>query len=379
MKVINLFFEDRYGGPQKRAVQVAREIRARGVSTTIVLPAGQGNAAEVAEREGVCALRIAFCRIPRLSRILHVIRWLLLLPVDIIKFARCFRKEGPDVVHVNGAFFVAPAMAAKLAGVPLVWHLNDTIVPKSLAFMLGGLVRLLSNQIVVAARAVASHYVIPEGKYEIIYAPVDTRKIGRHDRSAAVRDAARIGLMANWSPIKGVEYYVQAAGMLHGMVKRPLQVLFAGQKMSNVEYCQGIERLIDATGIRPLVLDLGFVADTDDFLAKLDVLVMSSTTEACPMAVLEAMAAGVPVVATDVGGTRELLLEGDSRAGIIVPARDASAIAEALLEILQSPDKSEEMGSNGRLLAERKFSLDVCVDRHFQVYRKACGRRIQGN
>ena len=382
MKVVNLFFEDRYGGPQKRAIQVAREIRARGVSTIIVLPEGSGNADQAAAQEDVATARIDFCRTPRLTEFFQVIRWAILLPFDIVRFVRYYRLEAPDVAHVNGAFFIAPALAAKISGIPVVWHLNDTIVPGKLAFFLGWLVRVLANEIVVAARAVARHYCIPDGKYTVIFAPVDIEKIQqvktRKHVTGAIPDAISIGLIANWSPIKGVEFYVQAAALLRDRIDKPLRVLFAGQRMSNVEYCRKIEQLIDACGLRPHVVDLGFIPHVEDFLAQIDVLVMSSTTEACPMSVLEAMAAGIPVVATDVGGTRELLLEGDQKAGIIVPARDASAIADALMEILQSPDVSKQMGTNGRRFAERKFSLDVCANRHVEVYRSACGQRVEG-
>lgn len=378
MKVANIFFEDRYGGPQKRAIQVAREIKGKGVSTVIVLPEGDGNAPEVAEREGVTTVRIPFCRIPRLSRFFRVIRWMLLLPADIHRFAKYFRDEAPDLVHVNGAFFVAPAFAARIKRIPFVWHLNDTIVPKKMACMLGWLVKNLASETVVAAQAVARHYNIPTGKYTVIFAPVDVDKIRKVERNHDLEGPVRIGLLANWSPIKGVEYYVQAAGLLRDKIERPLQVVFAGQRMSNVEYCEEIERLVDSVGLRPKIVDLGYVSDSSDLLRRIDILVMSSISEACPMSVLEAMATGIPVVASDVGGVRELLLDGEREAGIIVAAKNADAIADAMLKIAQSPDLGKRMGDNGRLFAESRFSLDVCADRHVEVYRRACRKHEEG-
>lgn len=377
LKVANIFFEDRCGGPHKRAIMVGRELMANGVSTIMVLPAGCGNAEEEASREGIRTVRIPFCRTPRLSKPGRLLRWLLMLPFDVYRFMRFFRLELPDAVHVNGAFFLAPAMAACIARIPLVWHLNDTIVPPKVALVLGKLVLWMSDEIIVAARAVAAHYAIPDGRYTVIYAPVDVRKVHVKRMDGNQSDTLHIGLLANWSPIKGVEYYVQAAAELRCMMQRPLQVLFAGQRMSDIGYCEGVDRLIDESGLRPCVVDLGFVGDVGDFLERLDILVMSSTTEACPMSVLEAMAKGIPVVATDVGGARELLLESDEEAGIIVPAMDASAIAAALMGIQQSQGLAKRMGSAGRRLAEKRFSLDACAAEHHRIYLRACAYQME--
>ena len=88
------------------------------------------------------------------------------------------------------------------------------------------------------------------------------------------------------------------------------------------------------------------------------------------MAVLEGMAAGVPVVATDVGGVREILL-GDPAgpAGVVVPPRAPEALAAAVLALLKDPEQAKRMGRNGRILAQKRFSLEACADRHLKVYK----------
>ena len=84
---------------------------------------------------------------------------------------------------------------------------------------------------------------------------------------------------------------------------------------------------------------------------------------------MEGMAAGVPVVSTDVGGVGELLCSDPEKpAGIIVPAKNIKAIAEAIIELLKNPEKSIKYGTNGRKIVNQRFSLQTCADRHLNLY-----------
>jgi glycosyltransferase involved in cell wall biosynthesis len=214
--------------------------------------------------------------------------------------------------------------------------------------------------------------------HDVIYAPVDTQHYGAGVQFPRARkhSVVSIGLIANWNPIKGIEYFVRAAAVVRERLAGKLEVVFAGARMANhPDYCQRVDALIDELGIRSAIRDYGFVLSVAPILADLDVLVLSSTTEACPMVILEGMAAGVPVVATDVGGVRELLLgEPERPAGIVVPPKDPAALAEAVLELLRHPEKAARMGQNGRQLAEERFSLSICAQRHLRVYERASKR-----
>lgn len=368
--ILNVLFDDRYGGPQKRVLQVAEELTGRGVRTILCLPEGKGNTASIASERGVDVRRVSFGRTPRPREPLNVVRWVLGLPGDVWRFVKLFRRERPDAVHVNGAFFLSPAVAAKLAGVPLVWHLNDTLVPKRAAVVLGALVRGLADQIVVAAEAVAGHYAVASSPYLVIYAPVDVEELRPAGRGHQEGELDRVGLIANWNPLKGLEYFVRAAALVRGYSGRRVEFAIAGARLdTHSEYARSIEELIEELGLSSAIRGLGFLPSVATFLETLDVLVLSSTTEASPMVVLEGMAAGVPVVAADVGGVRELLLGDPERpAGLVVPPRDPEAISRAILRLLEKPDEASRMGENGRLLAEECFSLQTCARRHLAVY-----------
>ena len=323
---------------------------------------------------GVGVLRVSFGRIPRPREPASVLRWLSGLPGDVRRFVESFRRELPDVVHVNGAFFLAPAIAAKLARISLVWHMNDTVVPRRAAAVFGVLVRGLADRIVVAAEAVARHYAVTSAPHTVIYAPVDVDGF-RVAGTDSGRIVARVGLVANWNPLKGLEYFVRAAALVREELEGDVEFVIAGARLDTHEgYAHRVESLIDELDLRPAVQDLGFLPSVAPVLETLDALILSSTAEASPTVVLEGMAAGVPVVATDVGGVREMLLGDPARpAGIVVPPRDPEAMSGAILRLLEDPDEAARLGKNGRQLTEERFSLEICAQRHLEVYENLAG------
>ena len=98
----------------------------------------------------------------------------------------------------------------------------------------------------------------------------------------------------------------------------------------------------------------------------MDVFVHPSWAESFPYVVLEAMSVGRPIVASDVGGLGEAILDGSS--GVLVPSRDTEALSRALIAMLDDPDRSEAMGAAARRRAEEQFSLQAMVDRLIRVY-----------
>jgi glycosyltransferase involved in cell wall biosynthesis len=374
MRVANVLFDDRFGGPQKRVIEVGERLKRRGIETVVILPDKQGNAGSIAGAKQLEVRHVNFARIPRLSAPLDLLLWIFTLPRDVVRFARVFRSCRVDMVHVNGAFFLAPAIAAKLLGMKLLWHLNDTIVPEPLASVLGRMVRLFGDRIAVAAQAVARHYSIPESRFHILYAPVDVEKYtGQHDAFDAPQGSTgrfQVAFVGNWNPVKGIEYYLEAIAEVRDRGVAVEGVMAGARLFTQAEYAARLDRMIAERDLAPSLEIHGFVDDIPRLLGSADALVLSSTSEACPMVVLEAMAMGKPVIATDVGGVRELLKPdvGGDVAGIVVSRADASAIADAIVRLCEDPGQAKMLGRNGRRIVEREFALDVCVSRHAELY-----------
>jgi glycosyltransferase involved in cell wall biosynthesis len=375
MRVLNVIFDDRFGGMASRILQVAEVLRTEDFETILCIPQGEGNTVTFAEEKRVPVRRITFSPIPSFGKLGRLTKWLTLLPFDIRRFSRLYREERADLVHVNGAFFVPPAVAAKLSGVPLVWHMNDTIIPRRAAPLFGKLVNGLADWVMLSAQAVGEHYGIRQSRRTAVYAPVDVEryKPNAEDESDST---LRMGILANRTPVKGIEYFLRAAAQVRKRLDRDLEIVMAGARLeTHPTYSRKLDELIQEQRLGPSIHDYGFVTSVVPVLSRLNVLVLTSLNEACPMVVLEAMASGVPVVATDVGGIREILsADAEHPAGLLVPARDVDRTAEAVVDLLTHPDRAREMGRNGRRIAAERFSVELCARRHKEVYETVVSR-----
>lgn len=114
---------------------------------------------------------------------------------------------------------------------------------------------------------------------------------------------------------------------------------------------------------------LGLRRDVADILHALDVFVLSTHSEGMSLAILEAMSAQRPIVATDVGGN-SILLDG-GKCGILVPPRDPHALAEAILELLTNREKAQQLARNARQRFLEHFTIDAMGKRYLEVYQRA--------
>lgn len=132
-----------------------------------------------------------------------------------------------------------------------------------------------------------------------------------------------------------------------------------------------IEKAIAETGVAESVQLLGRRDDVPDLLRTVDGVVSASVDEALPTALIEAGASGLPVVATDAGGTREIAIDGVT--GRLVPLRDVPALAAALLDTIGNPARAAAYGAAGRAQAEEKYSMPRWVERLELLYREVIG------
>jgi glycosyltransferase involved in cell wall biosynthesis len=131
-----------------------------------------------------------------------------------------------------------------------------------------------------------------------------------------------------------------------------------------------LEALIARSGLEESVRLLGHRPDIESVLEALDVFVQPSRSEGMSNTILEAMASGLPVVATHVGGADEMVVDGET--GVLVPAHDAQALASALERLVISEALRQNMGAAGRNRVQLEFSLQAMIDGYRSFY---CGLR----
>lgn len=135
-----------------------------------------------------------------------------------------------------------------------------------------------------------------------------------------------------------------------------------------------LEEKARALRLNGAVRFLGAVPNASSLLPGFDIFVLSSLWEGMSNSLLEAMAAGKPVVATDVGGGSEVVLEG--KTGFLVPPKDPEALADAVLRLLAAPDLARNLGVAGRVRVESKFTLEIMVARLEELYDSLLTSRI---
>jgi glycosyltransferase involved in cell wall biosynthesis len=153
-----------------------------------------------------------------------------------------------------------------------------------------------------------------------------------------------------------------------GLVERPCRCLVVGDGPERAS----VEAAIAAQDGRAPVELLGDRSDVGELLADADVFVLSSRSEGMPLSILEAMAAGLPVVASSVGGIPELVRDGET--GRLVPPGNEGSLATALEETLDDPELRARLGAAGRRRVVDHFSVEACRAAHLELFRSLLRR-----
>ncbi|HVH30122.1 MAG TPA: glycosyltransferase, partial [bacterium] len=303
-----------------------------------------------------------------------------------LKLAGYLRRHRIDVVHSYNFYancFAVPA--ARLAGVPvIVAAIRDTgafLPPRHRAAQ--RLVCRLAH-VVLANAAAVQEWLIGEGycpeAVQVIRNGIDLARFARPGLGRGVRqelgipkDAPIIAMLARVNRLKGVEYFVEAAAAVAAsfpgarfLVIGDALLKTGGVIGPNEDYRRELDDRIRRLGLEGRVIFTGFRLDVPELLREVTVAVHPSLSEALSNAVLEAMTAGIPVVATRVGGTPEIIEDGVT--GLLVPPRDSVALANAVCRMLVDRDLAARMGQAGRHRIVEHFSLAQMVRETERLY-----------
>ena len=299
------------------------------------------------------------------------------------RMARLFRTLRPDIVHSRNWSCVDAIIGARMAGVPIVVHSEhgrEAADPegRNAVRRLGR--RLLApmvTQFVTVSRDLARWLIedigLPGRKVLSICNGVDTQRF-----SPAGRQAARvafgfeagsivIGTVGRLDPVKDQAGLLRAFARLTDDVRAVLVIAGDGPCRAD------LESAISEFGIGGRVHMLGERDDIARVMAALDVFVLSSVGEGISNTILEAMATGLPVVATRVGGNPELVTEGTT--GFLVEARSAEELARSLRRYLEDPALAARHGRAGRERAESEFSFERMEAAYHQLYERLLDAR----
>jgi len=212
----------------------------------------------------------------------------------------------------------------------------------------------------------AEKHFVPE-KVRVIYNGVDTERFshGSRDRSWLLPSGAKekwIVLVGNMhSDVKGYPWLIEAAGTVTREFPETRFVL-----VGDGAFRKDFEQQVAALGLEGHFLFLGRRNDVPRIVGCCDIAVLPSKAEGLPNAILEYLAAGLPTVASRVGGNIEIVQDGTS--GLLVPPEDSPALAEALLHLLRNPGFAATLGKKGREYVTQEFSFQRMIENTDQLY-----------
>ena len=296
---------------------------------------------------------------------LRIRRWS--MPLGVLRLALMLKKARVTVVHTHMYHSnLYGAIAARLAGIPVVLTTEHGENPWKGPFQrwleryvispLADVRFCVSPQILAIRRDSDG---VPASKLRLaangtLVPPVLTQRV---PNAVPV-----IGAVGRFIPAKDFPRLMEAAAELHRLGYR-FELNLVGDGPEKEE----VLRIIDELKLEDIVNLPGIVTDMDGWYQRFDIYVSSSIREGQPVAMLEAMAHGLPVVATDVGASAVTIRDGEG--GLIVPPGDAIALAKALGRLLDDRKLRETLGTNARTRIEQDYSVKAVADSHMKCYR----------
>ncbi len=364
MKVLLLTTHLEMGGISVYVTQLARGLRRLGHEPLV---ASSGGWLENRLREEIPHFPVS-CRT---SSELNPKLWASAFP----RLLALVRREKPDLIHAHTRVTQVLAWALnKFTGTPFVTTCHGLYqyrLGRRFFRCWGKWVMAISgpsrDRLVKQYRLAPPHQVvlIPNGvEVDHFLKPVAPEEVQRFKEAIGLQGQPIVGAIARLSPIKGLDFFLRAVpGLLSDFPR--LQVLLVGDGPTKAD----LVRLAYELGIQERVVIVHAVEDTRTPLACMEAFVAPSLREGFGLAIVEAMAAGVPVVASNAGGPAEIIEDGKS--GFLIPPGDSSAIETALRSLLAEPELKIRIGQQGRRRAQERYDMKRVVQKVEEVYARA--------
>ncbi len=324
-------------------LDIARHIDANRYRTHACFLGGDGPAAEELRRAGVEVLNFQWMRGAR-------------DPAGALRFWRHLPRRGWRIVHVHYGARSVQSLARLATGARIVYHVHAYYDPASPDSRELRPIPTWNADAVIAVSQAAARLV--EGRHaRVVYSGVEVPAVA----ARATSEKKILGVACRLAPEKGIVYLLRALpAILAAHPGTSLEIAGVGTEQAALQ--EEARRL----GVQDAVRFLGWRNDLDFLRGRWSAYVSPSVNEGLPLSVLEAMAAGLPVVATNAGGTVEAV--EDNVTGLICPAADPEILAARVIELLASEELRDKMGAAGRERVRAHFSVQQMADEVAAVY-----------
>jgi glycosyltransferase involved in cell wall biosynthesis len=353
-------------GSGKIILQVLRLYRKEGLNPVVLLT-NSGPLQEILKEEGfpVFVQNLGILRrkyvnpgglLNRLNKNLKAYRFL----------TELHKKFHFELVYSNTLAVIVGAYWAKRRQIPHVWHIHEILPgPKPLVKMLAGLLDQSTPNPIAVSNAVANHWqpILKKSKVQVIHNGIPYDSFLENFTTAKSdlglpEGGFVIGMIGRINPGKGQLFFLELADLLSKKYPNTHFVLVGDPFPGYEPILEEMKKVIRGKNLEASVSYLGFREDIPRIMAALDVFVLPSILpDSFPTVILEAMAAGKPVVATRSGGASEMVRDGET--GFLIPIGDVEKGKEALEKLIQNVEFSQKLGDAGRKRVLSKFSLEA--------------------
>ncbi|MDQ6945561.1 MAG: glycosyltransferase family 4 protein [Actinomycetota bacterium] len=290
--------------------------------------------------------------------------------IYVARMVRRLRQLRPDIVHTNSLkAALYGGVAARLAGVPVIWHAHDRIaadyLPRAACHLIRVAARVLPLAIIANSETTAA--TLGKARRNTVVIPCALGFAPRHMPAHIQSHPLRVGIVGRLDPWKGQHVFLDA--FARAFPDGDEQAVVVGAPIfASDGYEEALRLQVAALGLTGRVDFRGFRQDPEDELRRLDILVHASTIpEPFGQVVIEGLAAGLPVVAADAGGPAEVIEHGTN--GLLYPPGDTEALARALKLLASNRPLRERLGSAGEIEALH-FTPDQIGPRVMAVYQR---------
>ncbi len=358
MKILFGITKANFGGAQRYVFELAREAKRRGNDALVLAGEGQ-QLIDRLEKEKIRTIRLR-----------HLLR-----DISLVKEIKTFfeiiyilKKERPDVFHINSSKMGGlGTLAGRIVGIKKViftahgWAFNEPRPwwQKFLIKFSVWLTIMFAHKVICVSektRGDISFAPFASKKLFVIYNGVENFEL--HSRN---EETFTIGAISELHKIKGLDVLLMAWAKFNKNKRAQLVIIGEGEEHSN------LENMARNMGILDSVVFKGFVEDARSLLGSFDIFCLPSRSEAMPYSLLEAGFAGLPVVATEVGGIPEVIENGLN--GILVAPEDSEGLLSSLTLLADDKNLRKRLGDNLKATIKEKFSFVEMSDKTFNLYK----------
>lgn len=361
--VLNITEEGRGGGAMGRMRMMAKALTPA-IETIILFPSSANQYKKSLIEQNIRYEELALHPLTKSKS--GAAKYVLYFCYELYLLIRIIKKHNPDLIQANGCWQIKGVIAGKLTGTKVIWYMNDSYQPSTIL----KLFRFVSPYAFAfghASQRTKKYYekaspIIRTKMSAVISAPVNLNRIGFVKRQ---RKKKIVFLTVGYINIhKGLELLMKAAAQISDL---DVEFHIVGPVIeSQKKYKDSIDRLVEKLHLRNIKF-FGYQTITTELLSQYDYYLCSSIREASPMAVWEAMASGLPVVSTDVGDVKDVLLS--RQCGIVADDFEPTSLAVAIREILKINDSSyDEMSERARKGAIELFAVGKVSKDYLRYY-----------